>query len=314
MFFSTQMLAALVAALPLSAAMPQELSSSRSCASEPSADILKAHARIAAGEPSTMAKVASGKLGLMEAVGIKLSASRKEAALADDAPMKFDTYFHIIQSAAGTSKDVGYVTAEQIANQMTVLNDAYAPMNIGFNFVNTTYHVNKKWANTRYPGSAMEGEIKGKTRHGGRLALNLYYIPTWDGSGVCNFPDDIGPDDKNLHKDGCMQSTDSFPDGTDDHRGFLTVHEVGHWLGLLHTFQGGCNEEGGDFVADTPAEKGPNWSSYGCVERDSCPLLPGLDPIENHMDYSHESCKTGFTSGQGTRAREMALLYRYADN
>ncbi|KAJ6781791.1 hypothetical protein PWT90_08924 [Aphanocladium album] len=312
MLFSTRILAALVAALPVATAMPRE-SSSRSCASNPSADFLKAHAQVAAGEPDAMAKVAGGKPALMEAAGIPSSASGK-AALPDGAPMNFETYFHIVQSAAGTSPASGYVTKKQIADQMDVLNEAYAPMNISFTFVNTTYHVNRKWANAEYPGFDMEGELKGKTRHGGRLSLNLYYIPTWTGSGVCHFPDDIGADGKNLKIDGCMQSTDSFPDGTDDNRGFLTVHEVGHWLGLLHTFQGGCDERGGDYVADTPAEEGPNWSSYGCVERDSCPFLPGLDPIENHMDYSHESCKTGFTSGQSVRAREMALMYRYANN
>lgn len=171
---------------------------------------------------------------------------------------------------------------------MKALNSAYALANISFTHADTFYHVNKKWANAQYPGDDIEKEMKSQTRVGGRLDLNLYYIPTWDRSGICRFPFWIGPDDANLNIDGCMSASNAFPDGTQDYRGFLTVHEVGHWFGLLHTFQGGCDENGGDYIADTAAEEGPNWSSYGCKARDSCPLLAGTDPIENHMDYSHE--------------------------
>ncbi|KAG9076427.1 hypothetical protein FS749_011802 [Ceratobasidium sp. UAMH 11750] len=86
------------------------------------------------------------------------------------------------------------------------------------------------------------------------------------------------------------------------------THEVGHWLGLYHTFQGRDCKGQGDHVHDTPAEASP---SFECeTDRDTCPDSGGLDPVHNYMDYSPDSCRTEFTPGQVTRMKQQIAVYR----
>lgn len=85
--------------------------------------------------------------------------------------------------------------------------------------------------------------------------------------------------------------------------GRTTVHEVGHWLGLDHTWGLGepsvsnCSDD--DFVNDTPVQDKAN---YGCptFPHISCSNGPNGDMYMNYMDYTNDDCQNIFTEGQKT--------------
>ncbi len=87
--------------------------------------------------------------------------------------------------------------------------------------------------------------------------------------------------------------------------GKVFAHEVGHWLNLYHTFQGGCS--GGDFVADTPPEALNHW---GCPSGVPVSCSNSGDPFHNFMDYTNDPCRWEFTAGQRSRMHAAITNWR----
>lgn len=91
------------------------------------------------------------------------------------------------------------------------------------------------------------------------------------------------------------------PFGPPYNLGRTVTHEVGHYLGLYHTFQDGCAGgscySGGDRICDTNSESSP---FFGCGSRSTC---GSPDPIDNYMDYSDDICMERFTVEQANRMR-----------
>ena len=212
-------------------------------------------------------------------------------------------YFHVINNGAGIAN--GNVPDSQIADQISVLNAAYAGSGFSFTFVSTDRTTNSTWY-TAGPGTQAEAQMKTALRKGDKRSLNIYTNNPGGGLlGWSTFPWSYAGNPDN---DGIVILFSSLPGGSavPYNLGDTATHEVGHWLGLYHTFQGGCSKSG-DYVSDTAPERSP---AYGCpVGRDSC-KQGGVDPIHNFMDYSDDGCMFEFTVGQTARMQSMSSTYR----
>ncbi|HNA30613.1 MAG TPA: zinc metalloprotease [Thiobacillaceae bacterium] len=221
-------------------------------------------------------------------------------------------YVHVINKGTGIAN--GDVPESQIIDQINVLNSAYAGATGGadtpfrFTLMGIDRTTNSTWYNMSY-GSTAESQAKAALRIGGPEALNIYTANLGGGLlGWATFPQDYT---KKPTMDGVVILYSSVPGGTATpyNLGDTATHEIGHWLGLYHTFQGGCRNPG-DSVSDTPMERS---AASGCpTGRDSCAgtRYPGLDPITNFMDYSDDACMFQFTVGQSSRMDTQHQTYR----
>lgn len=218
-----------------------------------------------------------------------------------------NVYFHVINN--GISSANGNIPDTQIAAQMNVLNAAFAGTGWSFNLVSTDRTTNASWYTMS--GGSVEAAAKAALHQGSADDLNIYTANIGGGLlGWATFPSAYASNPTN---DGVVLLYSSLPGGSAApyNLGDTATHEVGHWMGLYHTFQGGCvrSTSGGDIVADTSAEKSP---AYGCpVNRDSCQNLAGLDPIYNFMDYTDDACMSEFSLLQDARIDSVYSAYRF---
>jgi hypothetical protein len=246
------------------------------------------------------------------------NAERNPAQIRKSGSVTIGVFFHVVNKGKGIAN--GDVPTKWLNDQIDVLNAAYAGADptaaptsantpFRFSMIGVDRTTNAAWFNSGI-GSAEEREMKTALHVGGANTLN-FYVNNAGGVylGWATFPFWYASDPT---QDGVVVLYSSLPGGDCCgaqvyNEGDTGTHEVGHWLGLFHTFQGGCAARYNDFVADTPAERSP---AFGCpAGRDTCPG-PGVDPIENFMDYTEDFCMFQFTSGQSSRMEALSAQYR----
>jgi hypothetical protein len=264
--------------------------SSTRCADQPAEARVRAGAHVTERHQPGAAKVAAMEKDFHARLG-KLKKVKTAAA------MTVRVHFQVVYGSAGNVPDA------TLNQQLDVLNDAYSGSGVTFTLAEIKRTNNAAWFSDP---EGNESQMKNALHAGDAQDLNLYTADLGSSLlGWATFPSDYSSQPK---MDGVVVHYQSLPGGSlgNYNEGDTATHEVGHWMGLYHTFQGGCGGQG-DSVSDTPAEQSP---ASGCpTGRDTC-TAPGADPIHNFMDYSYDSCMYEFTPGQTTRMQSQWAAYR----
>jgi hypothetical protein len=224
--------------------------------------------------------------------------------------VKIDIIFHVLEDSLQESDTSRLATDDNIEFQMDTLNSQFGQTPFQFSHVKTTRTVKDEWVYGDLNDGDTPSTIAASLREGGVDTVNVIIMDSGPNGcfnyatlspGYAMFPP--GTCTKNDHILLCAVSLATRGSESLYVESTLT-HEIGHWLGLHHTFNGdSCLKSNlNDLISDTPQQA--RHTPLDCFEcctnnLDTCPKLPGRDPVHNFMDYS--PCASEFTPGQAQR-------------
>lgn len=214
-------------------------------------------------------------------------------------------FFHI------TSSGKGVVIEETRVQQIAILNECFRVADIEFKYdPKSVKSVESSEWFAMDLGSSAEHHAKSSLHASPERNLNFYTAGLAPRLlGWATFPWDL---EGNRDHDGVVIQCNTLPGGSavPFNLGMTAVHEVGHWLGLYHTFQGGCNSIG-DHVNDTVAHSSPNFGKPvpGDSQNNACNIGQQA-PIFNYMNYVDDDIMREFTPQQIHRMKMHIGEYR----
>ena len=166
---------------------------------------------------------------------------------------------------------------------------------------------------TKLTAESEDALLKGLIHWDAHCYINIYVvneiISAIYGSGVQGYAN--GPSLHGSAVDGLV--VEAALTGSASENTSTLIHEIGHYLGLLHTFEGGCKNDDclvdGDKVCDTPPDASTaavicNSIVNTCTTDTRSGLSQDLpDMVSNFMDYGSNFCKVMFTQGQKNRMK-----------
>ena len=152
---------------------------------------------------------------------------------------KIPMYVHIILQTQGQVTTTGKVNRNNLQQQMSMVEKAFNGTPFEFYIQELDYTVNVTWYECDQEKLAIERTMKVRSHKGGTDALNMYICDTEPSGyrGWARFPWELGAITYDRRKDAVTMSYKGVVGVDTEWFQQLLSHEIGHWLGLYHTYE-----------------------------------------------------------------------------